>query len=56
MKLFDYLIGGFIDSFGITKPDATEKNRANLIVLGMIVGVVVFVAAIFGVVVLVISK
>uniref|UniRef100_E6Q051 DUF2970 domain-containing protein n=1 Tax=mine drainage metagenome TaxID=410659 RepID=E6Q051_9ZZZZ len=56
MKLFDFLVGGFIDSFGITKPDATEKNRASWIVLGMIVGVIVFVAVIFGVVVLVISK
>lgn len=56
MKLFDFLAGGFIDSFGITRPDSTEKNRANIIVLGMILGVIAFVAAIFGVLVLMIGK
>ncbi len=56
MKLLDYLANGFIDTFGITRPDANEKNTAARVIVLMILGVVVFVAAIFGIVVLVISR
>lgn len=56
MKLLDYLASGFIDTFGITRPDSAEKRSATRVIVLMIVGVVVMVAAIFGVVVLVISR
>jgi hypothetical protein len=56
MKLLDFLAGGFIDTFGITRPDSGEKQRATRLILLMIVGVVVFVAAAFGVVVMIISR
>ncbi len=56
MKLLDFLAGGFIDTFGITRPDAGEKKNAARVIVLMILGVVVFVAAIFGLVVLVISR
>ncbi len=56
MKLLDSLVAGFIDTFGITRPDASEKSNATRVIGLMIVGVVVLVAAIFGVVVWVISR
>lgn len=56
MKLLDSLVGGFIDTFGITRPDSEEKSSATRVILLMIVGVVVLVAAIFGVVILAISR
>ena len=56
MKLLDMLVSGFIDTFGITRPDAAEQKNAGRIILLMLLGVVAFVAIIFGAVILVISR
>lgn len=56
MKLLEYLASGFIDTFGITRPNSSEKGSATRVIVLMIVGVVVMVAAIFGVVILAISR
>ena len=56
MKLFDYLASGFIDTFGITRPDAGEKKHAARIIVLMILGTILFVAAIFAAVLFVISR
>ena len=56
MKLFDVLINGFIDTFGITRPNAEEKRSAGRAIVLMIVGTAVFVALIFGLVLYIISR
>ena len=56
MKLFDYLASGFIDTFGITRPDAREKKNAARVIVLMILGTILFVALIFGLVLFIISR
>jgi len=45
MSLFDSLAGAFIDTFGITKPTEKTRRAATWFILGMLLLVVVVLAA-----------
>ncbi len=56
MKLLDMLVNGFIDTFGITHPEAGEKKTATRVIVAMILGTILFVAIIFAAVLYFISR
>ncbi len=54
--MLQFITKGFIDFFGITKPSATQERQAAWFITALLLGVVVFAAAVFGLVVLLFGR